>query len=141
MILVNGKPVTPVAQASLVETEPGVYSAIVDGRSFEVRLEGGVAFAAGYRFEVQVDDPRRWKRSGDAGAAHGKASLVAPMPGKVVRVMVAAGDEVGAGQGIVVVEAMKMQNEIKSPRAGRVTSLRVRTGEGVNAGAVLATIE
>ena len=60
------------------------------------------------------------------------------MPGKVVRVLVAAGDEVAAGQGVVVLEAMKMQNEMKSPRAGRVASVAVKEHEAVNAGSVLS---
>jgi biotin carboxyl carrier protein len=63
------------------------------------------------------------------------------MPGKVVRILAAAGEEVAAGQGIVVVEAMKMQNEMKAPRAGRVIAITVRENDSVNAGAVLATIE
>jgi biotin carboxyl carrier protein len=61
--------------------------------------------------------------------------------GKIVRLLVAVGDEVVAGQGIVVVEAMKMQNELKAPRDGRVTSIEVRENDSVNAGTVLATIE
>jgi biotin carboxyl carrier protein len=63
------------------------------------------------------------------------------MPGRIVRVLAVQGDEVEAGQGIVVVEAMKMQNEMKAPRAGRVTSIAVKVGDSVNAGALLATVE
>jgi biotin carboxyl carrier protein len=63
------------------------------------------------------------------------------MPGKVVRVMVEAGAEVAAGDGIVVVEAMKMQNEMKSPRAGKVLTVNVEVGTTVNGGDVLAVIE
>ena len=63
------------------------------------------------------------------------------MPGKIVRVLVTVGDEVVAGQGIVVVEAMKMQNELKAPRNGRVTAVEVGENDSVNAGAILATIE
>ena len=63
------------------------------------------------------------------------------MPGKVVRILVAAGDEVAAGQGIVVIEAMKMQNEMKAPRAGRVAAIQARENDSVVAGAVLAVID
>ena len=67
-------------------------------------------------------------------------TLASPMPGKVVRVLVAVGDEVAAGQGLLVVEAMKMQNEMKSPRAGKVLSLAAVEGATVSAGQPLATI-
>ena len=73
--------------------------------------------------------------------AEERQKIVAAMPGKVVRVLVAAGDEVAAGQGIVVVEAMKMQNEMKAPRAGKVVSLTAAAGATVKAGDVLASIE
>jgi biotin carboxyl carrier protein len=95
----------------------------------------------GRRFQFEVKDPRQWNRSSSGADAHGRASITAPMPGKIVRVLVAAGDEVKAGQGIVVVEAMKMQNEMKAPRDGRVTSLNVKVLDSVNAGAVLAILE
>ena len=126
---------------NMVETEAGVYSVLVDGASYEVRVTGNQITVNGHTFEVFGEDPRQWKRSGATAGATGKISLTAPMPGKVVRVLVAVGDEVTAGQGIVVVEAMKMQNELKAPRAGRVTSLQVKENDSVNAGAVLAVIE
>jgi biotin carboxyl carrier protein len=63
------------------------------------------------------------------------------MPGKVVRVLLGAGDDVAAGQGVVVVEAMKMQNEIKSPKAGRIIEVRVSEGATVNSNQVLAVVE
>jgi biotin carboxyl carrier protein len=63
------------------------------------------------------------------------------MPGKVVRLLCAVGDEVAANQGVLVVEAMKMQNEVQSPKAGRVIEIRVREGQTVNAGEVLAVVE
>ena len=126
---------------NMVETEAGVYSVLVDGASYEVRVTGDQVTVNGHTFEVALEDPRQWKRSRATAGATGKISLTAPMPGKVVRVLVAVGDEVTAGQGIVVVEAMKMQNELKAPRAGRVTSIRVKENDSVNAGAVLAVIE
>jgi biotin carboxyl carrier protein len=95
----------------------------------------------GYRFEIEVRDPRRWIRRSAAGAGGGLEAVSAPMPGKVVRVLVSAGDSVTAGQGLVVVEAMKMQNEMKASRAGRVSAITAREGATVNAGEVLVTIE
>jgi acetyl/propionyl-CoA carboxylase alpha subunit len=124
----------------IVEAEPGVYSVIVDGASYEVRVAGDEIFVRGRRFRFETEDPRRWKRRGAGAGVAGRVAIVASMPGRIVRVLVAEGDEVEAGQGIVVVEAMKMQNELKSPRAGRVTSLAVKPADSVNAGAVLATV-
>jgi biotin carboxyl carrier protein len=121
--------------------EPGVYSVIAGGRSYEARVSGGAISIGGRSFAVEIPDPRRWSRERNHAQAHGRQSIVASMPGKVVRVLVAEGDEVAAGQGIVVVEAMKMQNEMKAPRAGRVASLAASPGATVKAGDVLASIE
>ena len=127
--------------ASIEQVEPGVYSVILGGRSYEARVESGAVRVGGRRIELEVSDPRRFAKRTGRGAMEGRYSLASPMPGKVVRVLVAQGDEVAAGQGSVVVEAMKMQNEMKSPRAGRVTSVSVREGATVGAGEVLAVIE
>ena len=126
---------------SIVEVEPGVYSVLIDGASYEVRVSGDQITVNGRSIALRIEDPRQWKRSSGAAGAHGKASITAPMPGKVVRVLVAVDMKVAAGQGIVVVEAMKMQNELKAPRDGRVTAVKVRENDSVNAGAVLAVIE
>ena len=134
----------PEITADVEMAEPGVYSVLIDGRSYEARVEPAanamVVVIAGRRFEIDVRDPRRYSRKGAAGAGDGAQTVAAPMPGKVVRVLVAAGDEVAAGQGLIVVEAMKMQNEMKSPRAGKVLSLSAVEGATVTAGAVLASI-
>lgn len=131
--------------ADVEAPEPGVYSILMDGRSYEARVEeapgGGLAVLIdGYRFEIEVRDPRRWSRRSSGAGAEGVQNIAAPMPGKVVRVLVAPGDEVQAGQGLVVVEAMKMQNEMKASRAGRVQSVHAKEGATVAAGEVLATI-
>ncbi|MCU1268569.1 MAG: biotin/lipoyl attachment protein [Acidobacteria bacterium] len=95
-----------------------------------------------HRFQINVHDPRRLSRSHGSGVHHhGSAEIIASMPGKVVRLMVAVGAQVEAGAGIVVVEAMKMQNEMKAPKAGIVVSLNMKEGATVNAGDVLAVIE
>ena len=94
------------------------------------------------RFVVTLTDPKRLRSAASASAqGDAAARIVAPMPGKVVRVMVEAGATVAAGDGIIVVEAMKMQNEIKAPKAGTVTTLNIQTGATVNGGDVLAVIE
>jgi biotin carboxyl carrier protein len=130
-----------VNEPDIVEVEPGVYSVIAGRKSWEVRVAGHEVTIGEHRFLVEFDDPRQWKRSRHAADAHGRASIAAAMPGKIVRILVAVGDQVVAGQGILVVEAMKMQNELKAPRDGRVTAIEVKENDSVNAGAVLATIE
>jgi acetyl/propionyl-CoA carboxylase alpha subunit len=130
-----------VKRADIVETEPGVYSVLADGRSFEARVEGAEVVIGGQGFPFGIEDPRKWKRSDRASGTQGTAVLAAVMPGKIIRLLVAAGDEVAAGQGILVIEAMKMQNEVKAPRDGRVTAINVRENDSVSAGAPLATIE
>lgn len=131
----------PEREVSVEIAQPGVYSVLMDGRSYDVRVDGDVVSACGHRFEIEVRDPRRSNRRRAGGAHGGVQHVAAPMPGKVVRVLVAVGDEVEAGQGIVVVEAMKMQNEMKAARGGKVVSLSAKPGDTVTAGEVLATIE
>src|SRR4051812_43809460 len=102
VILINGEAVSPISHNTVVEVEPGVYSILVDGASHEVRVDAGQVTVGNRLFDYQVDDPRQWKRAGDAAGGQGRAAIVAPMPGKIVRVLVAVGDEVEAGQGIIV---------------------------------------
>jgi biotin carboxyl carrier protein len=103
----------------------GEHLVNLEGRTIAVRVNG-----------------RRTGHGAEAGAhAHGEIAIVAPMPGRVVRVLVAAGDSVSARQGIVVVEAMKMENELRAPRAGRVKDVTAAPGMSVDAGRVLAVIE
>jgi biotin carboxyl carrier protein len=85
---------------------------------------------------------RRTGHAAETGAhAHGEVQVIAPMPGRVVRLLVSPGDEVAAKQGVVVVEAMKMENELRAPKAGRVKDVAVTPGTSVDAGRVLVTIE
>jgi len=120
-----------------------------DGKTFDCRVEGKTisgqsvdVFVGPRRYAVTLNDPKRLRGAGVAGTqADGAARIVAPMPGKVVRVLVEPGTEVEAGAGIIVVEAMKMQNEMKAPKAGIVTTLNVSVGATVNGGDVLAVIE
>lgn len=135
----------PERSADVRIPEPCVYSILLDGRSYEARVEdtpfGLVVVIDGHRYEIQVKDPRGWSRRSASRAGEGIQSIAAPMPGKVVRVLVKAGDSVEAGQGMVVVEAMKMQNELHAPRAGRVVSVTASEGATVAAGEVLVTLE
>jgi biotin carboxyl carrier protein len=129
-----------------VELAPGTYSILIDGRCFEARVEanagGAVVQVGGREYQVAICDPRHWRRK--RGAAHefrGRQQVVAPMPGKIVRVLVRAGDAIEAGRGILVVEAMKMQNEVRSPKAGKIERILVAVGQAVNAGEVLAVVD
>jgi biotin carboxyl carrier protein len=132
-------------EVSVLRPEQGVYL-IFDGDSvYEARVWSSEAGSLSIKLRDRVFDAKVVDRKHRRGAIdhgiEGRQQLVAPMPGKVVRVLVGAGDEVASGQGVAVVEAMKMQNEIKSPRAGRVVEIRVVEGATVNANQVLATIE
>ena len=131
--------------AQIAAVEPGVYSVLMDGRSYEARIEQSdgcvIVFIDGHRFEVEIRDPRRWSRQTGRQGVEGLLNVTAAMQGKIVRLLVAEGDMVAAGQGLLVMEAMKMQNEMKAPKAGRVVSLTAREGATVAAGDVLAAIE
>ncbi len=129
-----------------VQSRPNVISLLVDGKQYEVKREQSATdlhiWVKGARYAAEVRDPRslRSRRAG-AESAEGPRKLLAPMPGKVVRVLVAEKAEVEQGQGIVVVEAMKMQNELKSPKKGVVQKIVAAEGAAVNAGDVLAIVE
>ncbi len=127
-------------------TRPDVMSVVIDGTAYEVKRERTPTdlhlWVKNSRFATEVRDPRSLRsRKAAAGLGEGPQKMVAPMPGKVVRVLVAAGAEVNAGQGVVVVEAMKMQNELKSTKKGVVKQVLVAEGASVTAGEVLAIIE
>jgi biotin carboxyl carrier protein len=140
VIRVNGEAVE-VADGDLVVLSPGHYSVLHGGRVYEVRADGGHMVVNGRRVSVEIDDPRQFQQGAKQASGAGRAVLRSTMPGKVVRLLVSAGDLVEAGQGVLIVEAMKMQNEVKSPRAGTVTQLKVKAEETVAAGAELAVIE
>ena len=145
-ILVNGRPVEVDAERldHVAQVEPGVYSVLLAGLSFEVRAiasrEGLRLELDGRRFTAEVSDPRDRSQRSAAALGTGRQSIAAPMPGKVIRVLVGEGDAVEVGQGLVVVEAMKMQNEMKALRSGQVVEVRVRDGDTVTAGDVLVVL-
>jgi biotin carboxyl carrier protein len=138
---VNGKP----AEADAAEVGRGIYSILLEGESIEVRVaEIGSRLrvqAAGFEWDAEIRDPRKLRRGRDGGlAVEGRQQVTAPMPGKVVRVLVEVGATVYAGQGLLVVEAMKMQNEVRSPKSGTVERVLVKEGQAVGAGDSLVVI-
>ena len=142
-ISLDGNPL----DADAVEVATNTFSILLDGESYEVRItpkpDGKlVVNTSTEEFTCEVADPRAWRgRRHGAMEAEGRQQITAPMPGKVVRVLANAGDKVEAGQGILVVEAMKMQNEIRSPKSGRVEKILVSEGQAVNSGDVLAWVD
>jgi biotin carboxyl carrier protein len=118
----------------VTETVPGALIVHVNGRPIVVRTDATVDGVLG-----RAGSPRPQRRTGAADA--GPQWIVAPMPGRVAKVLVAVGDTVTARQGLVVVEAMKMENELRSSKAGVVTEVRVAEGARVDAHAVLVVVE
>ena len=132
-------------EADAVEVSPGTYSVLIGGRNYEVHLSrrgtAVLATVGSHEFIVEIVDPRAWRRGrGGAIEAEGRQEILAPMPGKVVRILAGAGTKVEARQGVLVIEAMKMQNELRSPKSGTVEKLLVREGQTVDSGEVLAVI-
>jgi acetyl/propionyl-CoA carboxylase alpha subunit len=118
------------------------WSVLIEGRSYAVTLLGaGEVSVNGRVFQVEVFDPRSLRGRRTAAEGSGPQTVAALMPGRVIRVLVETGQDVEAGQGLVVVEAMKMQNEMKSPKAGTVIEIRTQAGATVAAGDVLLVIE
>lgn len=132
-------------EVDAILARPDVLSLRIGNMAYEVKLErvaGDLHLWVGStRFAAEVRDPRSLRNRTRSGDDQGPKKLVAPMPGKVVRLLVQDGDEVELGAGVAVVEAMKMQNEIKSPKKGTVQKILVSEGAAVNAGDVLAIVE
>ena len=128
---------------SIHELTPGCYSVLLDGRSYRVCVGGakGEVLVNGRGLEIDVFDPRDLRSGNKASNREGRQIVASQMPGKVVRVLVSVGDEVEQGQGVVVVEAMKMQNEMKSPKTGRIVEVRASADDIVAAGDVLLVVE
>jgi biotin carboxyl carrier protein len=133
-------------EMDVILTRSDVLSIVVERKSYEIRrerVEGDSRIWVGDQvYAVEVRDPRSLRgRKRRADHEKGALRLVAPMPGKVVRFLVSENSTVEAGQGVVVVEAMKMQNEIKSPKKGTIRKILASEGMAVNAGDVLAIVE
>jgi len=127
------------------EVQPGVYWFNWNGRSMEaVVVEDGQQYVVsinGHRIPVEFIDSRKALRRASQTDHDGVIEMRAPMPGKIVRVLAAEGSEVEIHQGIVVMEAMKMQNEIRSPKRGRIQKLNVTEGSAVNSNDLIALVE
>jgi biotin carboxyl carrier protein len=132
-------------EVDAVVARPDVLSIRIANQAYEVKCERVATdlhlWVGSRRFAVQVRDPRSFRGRAGAVDDRGPRKLTAPMPGKVVRVMARQGSAVEAGAGVLVVEAMKMQNEIKSPKKGTIQKILVSEGAAVNAGDVLAIVE
>ena len=124
------------------EPEPGVFLLKHEVRVFEAYTSDDGVTVGRRAFDVNIIDPKRLRGSAaGAGHDHGHAEIRTAMPGKVVRILKAAGDTVTKGEGVIVVEAMKMQNEMRSPRDGTVGAIKVSEGNTVSAGDVLVVID
>jgi len=132
-------------EVDAVLARPDVLSLRIAGQAYEVKCERVASdlhlWVGSERFAVEVRDPRSLRGRARTVEDPGPRKLTAPMPGKVVRVLASQGSAVEAGAGVVVVEAMKMQNEIKSPKKGTIQKILVSEGAAVNAGEVLAIVE
>jgi len=128
-------------------TARDVLSVLVGNKAYEIKrersLRGELHMVIGSaRYAVDVQDPRSLRTRRAAGQSEeGPQKLTAAMPGKIIRIMVNEKDEVEAGQAVLVMEAMKMQNEMKAPKTGRVQKILTAEGSTVNAGDTLAVIE
>ena len=136
-----------VLEVDAVQLAGAAVSLIVGRRSYrcdvEVGKEGKLNVLVGesvYPLEILDERKLRLRRAAGKFTLEGPQRIDAPMPGKVTRVLVKVGDEVQEGQGLVVVEAMKMENELKSPKAGKVTEMHAVEGSAVEAGAKLAVV-
>jgi biotin carboxyl carrier protein len=132
-------------EVDAILVRPNVLSLRMENLAYEVKSERVLndlhLWVGSARFAVEVRDPRSLRGRSCMADDQGPRKITAPMPGKVVRLLVHEGDEVEAGAGVAVVEAMKMQNEIKSPKKGHIRNVLVIEGAAVNAGDVLAIVE
>lgn len=132
-------------EVDAILARPDVLSLRIGNLAYEVKSERVASdlhlWVGSTRFAAEVRDPRSLRGRTRAGDDRGPKKIAAPMPGKVVRLLVAEGDEVEPGAGVAVVEAMKMQNEIKSPKKGKIQKILVSAGATVNPGDVLAIVE
>jgi biotin carboxyl carrier protein len=152
----NGGPLAYVldkeaGEADWAEVAPGVYSILIGGRSYEAQVTSPpgeaptrdvrrVVTVGTRHYRVEVQDPRRRRSGSPAAPANGPQEILAPMPGKIAKMLVAENQEVSQGAGLLVIEAMKMQNELRAPRAGRVEKIYVAPGQGVESGSRLVRL-
>jgi len=130
----------------VISAQDGMLSLLLQGKSYEVKQETVGAesnvVVGQERFSASVRDPRSFRSRRRSGASEqGVMKIKAPMPGKVVRILAPAGSQVEMGQSVLVIEAMKMQNELKAPKTGVVKKINVEEGAAVEAGQALAEVE
>jgi len=132
-------------EVDAILVRPDVLSLRIGNKTYEIKTErvgnDWYLWVGSARFAAEVRDPRALRGRARVADEHGPRKIKAPMPGKVVRLLVRQGEEVELGTGVAVVEAMKMQNEIKSPKKGTIQQILVGQGTAVNAGDVLAIVE
>jgi biotin carboxyl carrier protein len=132
-------------EVDAILARPDVLSLRIGNLAYEIKSERVAnelhLWVGSTRFAAEVRDPRSLRGRSRTGDDKGPKKIVAPMPGKVVRLLLHDGDEVELGAPVAVVEAMKMQNEIKSPKKGILRKILVKEGAAVNAGDVLAIVE
>lgn len=128
--------------------EPGVYSLLIEGKSYDVHVDENADDEESLEVHLlsrliglRAADARKRRVAREGNGPAGPVQITAPMPGRVVKLLVPEGTAVTRGDGIIVLEAMKMENELKAPRDGVVASVLVEEGQGVEGGALLATIE
>ena len=140
-VTIDGRPL----EVDLFDGGRNFVSLLIAGRSHEAGLEkralGFTVVLADDVVAVDLAEAARGEGPAQKKLASGPARVKAPMPGRILKVQVSPGDEVPAGHGLVVVEAMKMENELKAPRAGRVLEVAVREGQTVETGALLVVLE
>ena len=142
-VLIDGKEIIVDGQ----KTGASNYSLLINHRSFEVEVDGKAeefsVLVDGRTYHINLVDEKE-RRLGGAQkgiVAKGRQAIVASMPGKIVEVLVSEGDRVESGEEILIVEAMKMENEIRSPVDGVVKEIRVRAGQSVESGELLLVVE
>jgi pyruvate carboxylase subunit B len=133
-ILVDGKPFVVGLEGEQV---------LVDGTPYDVSLEDDRAVVGGIPHELSIEGLEEEKAGSPepAAVAAGEGAVTAIMPGKIIRVLVAEGDQVAEEDIVCILEAMKMENELKAPKAGVIKKLYIQPGQDVETGAVLAEIE
>jgi len=138
-MLVNGQPFVVGLDGEKV---------LVDGAPYDIKVDSGRAVVGGITYSLGVEGLAETLLKGDAGrktprgaSAAGEGAVTAIMPGKIIRILTKEGSTVAAGDVVCILEAMKMENELRAPRAGVVKALHVQPGRDVERGAVLAEIE
>lgn len=143
-LTIDGK----VFDAQVSQPEPGLFTIIINNKIYSTRAfrsgnsGNSEIIVNGKAISVSAQDKKSYQgKNGSGGGAGGKSVISAPMPGKIVRILLKEGDDVEAKQGVIIVEAMKMQNEVLSPKTGKVASIKVTEGQVINAGDVMVVIE